>query len=360
VTPQERQALLPLLDDLVAAVEDVVATGLTVVSKSTLDRLDSALKEASRLKLGRFAAALRFANEEIARYLAQSPDFDARRLSLFLNRAWILGVGLARALRAQDEAAIGRLLWLPPSPRVVPSVRVVTLGVNKTVKRSVGSFEFRMRDVDSGERLLWSFLVNRQNLAVPLEAWLHLPQPQKFDPKVLLTGNVVTMEQVAISADGRLMLGPKAKVTEGEAYTDTERFLTWDRSAALSRVRAHTPSPLDLEVELQEEVVLRDWTVGAPVDRGRPGYKTFPIEAEGLSFDASVSTTDEGAELTKALTSLRKGKARPPLFGLVHYESCRLVLRPLSVQDGGQMRHLMVSGDNIDKKKLLAALNLKS
>jgi hypothetical protein len=238
-------------------------------------------------------------------------------------------------------------------------VRVVTLGVSKTVKRSVGSFEFRLRDVDSGAPLLWSFLVNRQNLEVPLEAWLHLPQPQKFDPKILLSGTALTLEQVAVSADGRLMLGPKAKVTAGEPFTDYERFLTWDRAAALARVRAHVPNPLDLEVELQEEVVLRDWTVGAPVDRGRSGYKTFPIEADGLSFDASVSTADEGVELTKALTALRKAKARPPLFGLMHYESCRLVLRPLAVLEGGQMRQLMLSGDSIDKKKLLAALNLK-
>jgi hypothetical protein len=232
--------------------------------------------------------------------------------------------------------------------------------VNKTVKRTVGSFEFRMRDVDTGAPLLWSFLVNRQNLEVPLEAWLHLPQPQKFDPKILLSGKIITIQQVAISADGRLMLGPKATVTEGDPFSDYGPLLTWDRAGALSRVRAHPPSPLDLEVELQEEVVLRDWNVGSPVDRGRPGYKTFPIEAEGLSFDASVSSTDEGAELGKALTSLRKAKARPPLFGLMHYESCRLILRPLSVLDGDQMRQLMVSGDSIDKKKLLAALNLKS
>ena len=57
-------------------------------------------------------------------------------------------------------------------------------------------------------------------------------------------------------------LGEKSKVEPGEAFTGWGRFTDWGPEGALERLRSHRPGPLDLEVDLQEEVVLREWSVG--------------------------------------------------------------------------------------------------
>uniref|UniRef100_A0A7V4G8S8 histidine kinase n=1 Tax=Desulfobacca acetoxidans TaxID=60893 RepID=A0A7V4G8S8_9BACT len=53
----------------------------------------------------------------------------------------------------------------------------------------------------------------------------------------------------------------------------TVNHLGFDREgvllAALERLRAYRPTPLDLEVDLQEEVVLDTWEIGKPADKSR-------------------------------------------------------------------------------------------
>lgn len=345
----EQAALLPVLDDLVAAVEDVVATGLTAASKSTLQRLDVAFKEASRLKLGRLAASVRYANDEIGRYVAHSDEFDARRLSLFLHRAWIVAHGLSAAIRRDDEAQVARLLWAPAAVPLA-SVDVVVLGVQKRLGRTNGSFDFRMRQVGGdadGRPLLWSFVFHRKTTDLPGEAWLHLPQPQKFEPRILL-GAVTTITQVAV-ADGRLMLGPKATVSPGAAFRDWDRHLAWDPKKTAEKLRSHRPGPLDLEVELQEEIGLRSWTVVVPAS-DRAIVRTGP-------FEMDVPLGPETGELRDNLLKLQEDPDPPPLFGVLHHASCRMVLTPLSVLEGGVMRQLQLSEQAIDKKQLMKALS---
>lgn len=355
ITAADRQALLPVLDDLCRAVEEIVATGLTAASEATVARLDVAFREASRLKLGRLAASLRYASEEIGRYLRSSPEFSARRLTLFLNRGWIVAKGLRKAIAAGDEPTIARLTFAPAAPAPQPSVDVVVMGVQKRVARTNGSFEFRLREVGTGRPLVWSFVFAKK-ADLPGEAWLHLPQPQKFEPRVLLGDAVVTMTQVAIAPEGgRVLLGPKATVAAGRRFDDWEPLLAWDRARAIERVRAHRPSPLDLEVELAEEVVLRDWTIGPAVQRDQ---RCWPVRAGSLHLEARAPAGEEGRELGDALEALRVLPTRPPLFGVLHYDLCRLVLTPLATYEAGRMRHLMVSGASIDKKKLLAILAL--
>lgn len=363
MTPAQRAQLLPALDDLCAAVEDVVRTGLTAASGATRERLTHLADEATRRGLGRLAASLRFADDEIGRYLASSPAFNAQRLALFLNRAWIVAKGLRRAITRGDERMLARLLGAPSvAPVLVPRLDAVVLGVEKRMTAASGSFQFRMRGVGGdhdGRPLLWSFVFARKAPDVPGEAWLHLPQPQRFEPKILLGAGLVTFTGLAVGADGRIQLSPKATVAVSGAHDPTPLLPAWDPARVAARLRAHTPSPLDLEVELAEEVTLRDWTVGDPVDRG-DGFRTFPITAHGLPMRAAVRADPDGQPLVDALTALRRRKPseRPPLFGLVHGELCALHLQPLSVAEDGGVRHLSVSGAAIDKKSLMAILDL--
>lgn len=107
---------------------------------------------------------------------------------------------------------------------------------------------------------------------------------------------------------------------------------------------------------MQEEVVLRDWEIGAPVEDTKAELKVYPVTTkDGLTFSAVVSSGEEGKELTRALTELRKGK-RPPLFGVMHYELCRLMLRPLSILTDEGPRHLMLSNDPVNVRALMGTL----
>jgi hypothetical protein len=361
----DRRKLEALLAELAGAVEELLLSGLTTASEATRQTLNLAFQEASRLRLLRLGSALRAANDELGRFLRNEAEFSRKRLHFFLNRAWLLSHGLARALRAGDEADFERLLWVPPS-EPVERLEVVALGVAKKVTSAFVAFEFRLRTIadagalPAGRRLVWSCIFPvKPGVAVPAEAYLALPQKQKFTPKQFLEGHSVVLEHVAVALDehggGRVSLGDASTVVVGSEFSDWERFQTWDAEAALRRIESHTPGPLDLEVEMQEEVVLHDWQLGEPVTRD-DGQVVYPLQCGPTTFDAVASPGVEGAALRKALDGRRKSKASEPLFGLLHYERCRLVVQPLAVFGPKGPAQLMLSEEKVDKATLLRAL----
>jgi hypothetical protein len=356
----ERRKLLPLLGELAGAVEDLLLGGLTTASEATRQLLQVAFREASRLRLLRLGSTLRVANEELGRFTRNQADFSRQRLAFFLNRAWLLGHGLARALRDKDEAQLARLLWAPVG-EPVDRLEVVTLGVVKKVIRGAAvTFEFRLRTVE-GRRLVWACVFPvRPGADIPAEGFLHLPHKQRFKAADFLAGRVMVVQKAVVARDengGRITLTDASTVTGGEAFTGWERFRSWDPAAALARVRAHSPGPLDLEVEMQEEVVLDDWQLDEAEERP-DGQVAYPVRSRGTAFEAVVAPGAEGQALRKALEGLRKKKQRPSLFALMHYERCRLVLQPLAVFGPNGPEHLTISDEKLDRGALLKALKL--
>src|SRR5947208_2783631 len=234
----DRRKLGTSLDQLTRAVEELLLTGLTTASETTRQTLGVAFQEASRLRLLRLGSTLRSANEELGRYTRNEPEFSRKRLGFFLNRAWLLGKGLGRALQANDDAAFDRLLWMPAN-QPVDKLEVVTLGVAKKV--AIGAFvafEFRLRTIQRaadksssvgrianpsynrppGSRLVWSCVFPvKPGVEIPPEGFLHLPQKQKFTARLFLEGKSIFLEKVALSLDehggGRISLTDASTVT---------------------------------------------------------------------------------------------------------------------------------------------------
>jgi len=154
---------------------------------------------------------------------------------------------------------------------------------------------------------------------------------------------------------GRISLTEQSTVTTGTKFSDWQRYQTWDSTVALQRLQAHEPGPFDVDVELQEEVVLKDWNIGESTETG-DNLAVYPIEGEGLQLDALVSTGTEGKALRKALEDQRKHKKRPPLFGVMHYEKCRLKLQPLAVFGSNGPEHLTLSAEKVDRAALLRSI----
>ena len=364
---KDRRKLVQLLGDLAGAVEELLLTGLTTASQATRKRIDVAFREASRLRLLRLASTLRIAGEELSRYVRKDEGFSRSRLTFFLNRTWLLSRGLARAIEQDDEEQFARLLWTP-ADQPVERLDVVTLGVVKrVVKGAFCAFEFRLRacrqagELEAGSPVTWSCVFPvKPGVDIPPEGFLGLPQKQKFKASLFLEGKVVTIVGAAVSAGrrgaGRVSLLPESKVTGGEPFSDWRRFAAWDPRPAIGRLQEYRPSPLDLEIELQEEVVLDDWRVEKPDDDRRDHQLVYPGWYRGTPLDLVVSTSDEAGPVRTYLNRAIREKSRPPLFGLMHYEMCRLVVEPLSVFEENGPKHLHVSDDKIDRKALLQAI----
>ena len=363
---EDRKPLVPVLEELARTVEGLIGSGLTTASSATKQKLDASFKEASRLKLLRLATSLRYAGDELARFLAESEHFSARRLAFFLNRTWLISRGLLEAIAEDDRAALARLLLATP-PRPVKALRLAVMGVHKrALLDGSAAFEFRMVSladqdgVPKGARLAWSCVFGAKK-NVPAEAFLHLPQAQKFAPKILLEPTEILVTDAAVTLEpGRLMLGPKSTVKPGRALADWD--LAWDRERIAARLRAHRISPLDLEVELQEEIVVGDYTLGSPAPNPyRPEQLVFPLATETLALDAVCSTGPDGREVTARLEALAKPRAaRPPLYGLLHFEMGRLVFQPLTLFSDDGPEHLMISRENIDLAALMKTLDFTS
>ena len=362
----QSKQLLAVLSELKNAVEDLLLAGLTAASQSTIQRLDVTFKEASRLKLLRLGGNLRIANEEISRFTAGSQQFSAQRLAFFLGRTWILANGMQRAIAEDDDALLDRLM-LTPQAKPVKKLSVVTLGVSKrVVPGAFATFEFRMRaaedapDVKKGKPLIWSCVFPmRKDLDLPAEAFLHLPQKQKFRPSVLLDRKVIHIDRCLLTGDGgsamRILLDDASEVTPGEGFTGWKSLWTWDAKAALARLGQHRPTPLDVDVELQEEVFLDKWQPGEKRSSDE-GYDELPLESGGLIFEARLDRGVSGNPLHGTMLKLAKNKHRPPLFGVAHYESCKLAMQPLSVLGKNGVEYLTVSPDKISQAALVKAM----
>ena len=82
------------------------------------------------------------------------------------------------------------------------------------------------------------------------------------------------------------------------------------------------------------------------------------MTAGRLTLHAVVGPAAEGKALRKNLDDLRKPKKdRPPLFGLMHYERCRLVLQPLTTFGKDGPEYLTISKENVNKAALLKAMS---
>lgn len=141
----------------------------------------------------------------------------------------------------------------------------------------------------------------------------------------------------------------------GEAFTDWPSLLSWDLNQAATRLEQHRPTPIDLEIELQEEVFLSDWRCGE--QRGTDeGYDVLPIETNLLPFEVRLDRGPSGVPLSGVMTKMSKKKRRPPIYGVAHYESCRFVLQPLSVLGKDGIEYLTVSPDKISQAELVKAM----
>jgi len=367
LSKSESRQLVAALDQLAGGVEELYRSGLTTASEATRQILGVAFQEASRLRLLRLGSTLRGANEELGRFTRNEPDFSRRRFSFFLNRSWLLSRGLTRAIKEGDDKDFDKLLWIPVS-QPVNRLEFVTLGITKKVATgSFCAFDFRLRTIKdagtipSGQRLAWSCVFPiKPGIEVPPEGFLHFPQKQKFKANLFLEKKVIVVEKAAVALDdfggGRLNLGDQSTVSSTEPFTAWEQFQTWDPDVALKRIQNHETGPFDLDIELQEEIVLPEWQIGEPATHHEDGQLICPLFTKTMKFDAVVSRGPEGQALAAALESFRKKKHRPPLFGLLHYERCRLIVQPLSVFGKDGPEYLTTSDKTVDRAALLKAL----
>jgi hypothetical protein len=365
--PADRPKHAGVLAQLGAAVEELLLSGLTTASDATRQTLAAAMQEAARFRLLRLGSTLRTATEELARFTAHDAAFSRKRLTFFLGRAWLLSRGLAHALQTADAKEYARLTWAPPT-QPLPKVEVVCVGVSKKVAAGAfAAFEFRLRavteapPVSAGQRLSWSVVFPlKPGLKVPAEGFLHLPQKQKFVPFLLLERKVVAIERANLVVEGgggRLSLTDQSTVVAGGDFAAWDQFLSWSPAEAVERIRKHVPGPLDLDTELQEEIVLRDYAVGAAGEGETPGHSVYPITAGNLALSALVGPEAESKTLRAGLDDLRKRKKlRPPLYGLLHYERCRLAFQPLTTFQP-EPDYLTISKENVNKAALLKALS---
>jgi hypothetical protein len=363
----DEKKLLPVLESLAAAVEQMLLSGLSTASDATRRTLAVSFQEASRQRLLRLGSTLRVANEELGRFTRNEAEFSKRRLSFFLGRTWLLSRGLARAIRKGDEQHFQQLLYVPPATPAA-KLEVVTLGVaKKHVKDTFCGFDFRLRTIGktkilaAGQPLVWSCIFPlKPGAEVPPEGFLHLPQKQGFKPHLFLQGRSLVIEKAAVALDerggGRLILSEKSQVTQGREFSAWEDFACWDPQQALQHIASYAPGPFDLEIDLQEEVVLRDWEFVDNKPERRDGYWLYTVSHGGAAIELRASASGEGEALRQALKALAKAKTRPPLYGLMHYQMCRLVMQPLALLEDAGPKHLMISEKNVDKKALLAAL----
>ena len=269
------------------------------------------MQEAARFRLLRLGSTLRIAADELGRFVDQKDNFSRRRLSMFLNRAWLLGRGMIHALNVEDETEYDRLNFVPKSEPCA-SLTVVCLGVAKRVSpKAFAAFEFRFRVLASdsplsvGQSVTWSAIFPiKKGVEIPAEGFLHLPQKQKFNPAAFLEKKQISFTKGVVSTDNatvsRLTLTDDSKVSVDKPFKDWQHYAEWDGTPAWERLRDHAPGPLDLDNELSEEIILTDYTIATAIDGDEPGQLLQPFTVNGVTLHAVIPAGDDSKPLKKA------------------------------------------------------------
>lgn len=364
VSTRDRDRVLQQLGQTVTALEQMLLNGLTTAGPATLKTLSVTFQEASRLRLLRLGGTLRNACEEITRFTQDDEQFSARRLVFFLNRCWILCKGIQTALAHNDQVLLEKLLWTPATGEP-EDLQVVCLGVAKKISPGVFcAFEFRLYDLDNQRPLVWSTVFPlKPGVDIPAEGYLHLPQKQKFKASVFLDGKVVRITQARLTTAGgsaaRIQLSDQSTVVAGDRFSDWSALNPWDIDSALQRIAAHAVTPLDVDVELQEEATWHDYQLGKPeVEDGRRSYTLRILDTHwticlstGVENDATIAKLDAIAQQDTPLS---------PLFGLIHYARGAIEFQPLTAFGRSGPDYLTISEQHIDRAALLRALDFTS
>jgi len=59
----------------------------------------------------------------------------------------------------------------------------------------------------------------------------------------------------------------------------------------------------------------------------------------------------------KQFSALSRQDPRPPLYGLVHYESCRILFQPLTAFVNQDIRYLAIAPESISRVELVKAIS---
>lgn len=364
---EDKKKLIPLLDRLISAIEDFVVGGVTVASESTRQTLGVVFQEASRMKLLRLGSTLRLANDELSRYTKNEPDFSPKRLAFFINRSWLLSQAIKKAIQDGNDEELAQLIWVS-SGVPISSLEVVNLGVVKKATSSIAAFDFYLRTIadselgPAGKNLIWSCIFPvASGSDIPPEGYLHLPQPQKFNPSLYLEKKKVKLEKINVSTTklgvSRVSLTPDSTVTAGDKFEEWDQFSDWNTTPILEKIKNQKTGPLDLEVELQDEVMLSDWALHSESPIGENDENAYyELNTGRLHFHLALSKKDK-EESTNILETLKKAKPKThKIFGLLHFENCRMIFQPLTICDKKEPKYLQISDKKIDRAALLRTL----
>jgi hypothetical protein len=75
-----------------------------------------------------------------------------------------------------------------------------------------------------------------------------------------------------------------------------------------------------------------------------------------LPFEARLDHGPSGKPARDVVLKMAEKKRRPPIFGIAHYELCRLMLQPLATLGKDGIEYLTVSPDKISQAELVKAM----
>jgi len=82
----------------------------------------------------------------------------------------------------------------------------------------------------------------------------------------------------------------------------------------------------------------------------------LPLRSAKLDLEARLDRGPSGEPTNEVMTKLATGKSKPPLFGTMHYESCRLLFQPLTALGKEGPEYLTISPGKISQAALLKAM----
>lgn len=357
------------------AIEELLLSGATTASEATQRTLGMAFEQAAQVGLLRLGASLRIVLEELKRLNSDPERFSTSRLAFFIDRCWLLAKGTLKALQEDDQQALVRLT-APTQTIAAKGLKLATAGVLKRhVPGAFSAFEFRLRllqptaladgtQLQAGAALQWSFVVPaKAGHDFPAEAFLSMRQKQGFSPSDLLAKKVISIDHCHLSAGQpmRINLGPESKLTQlkDEPPVDWRQLVVWQPERWLQRLREHRPDPLEMPIELSEDLVLSDWRLQGDFQASQlPGRelseRSVTLIALNMRWRLGIARGEK--KLEQALRKAAKADPQPALYANAHVELGEAVLTPLALL-ADEPAYITIAKPDYDRAAMVRLLN---
>ena len=359
--------------------ESLAYSGLNLVSKDNIKKIEFFLQNTSQLKAFRLATSLRYLHIELKRFLNNRAAFNIERYVFFLSNSWLLSRAFSqKTLKEEKPTIFDELMGTRSIPKIMTKLILRVVGIERIhLEGTLVGFIFYFLSLfgkTRGKILTWNQMIPYKSGITAENVLLNeLPNSEPSAVIDKLLSHIIEADNIYYSKkdnviflekqpDFKKKIYPKIYIEEG-SDEDTQLIISklnnfYNNSKEIYKKLQKAPkvTPFDLPVSFLDYLYVKEVKIVEAQKLGQHGDITPAVlfkllHKEDYPLTIKIPEKRGNQKLIDKLMNL-KGRNNPleGLFCKLFLDNGQLTLYPLSIISNNEIIYPNLLKDN---KKLL-------